>query len=136
MNRRRFLTTAAACAIAPFSAQAAVNYTPGLVKDRLAKGEVVFLDFAADWCSTCAAQERVINDLRAGNPAYDQKITFVRVDWDAYRKSALTTELKVPRRSTLIVLQGDKELGRIVAGTRSADIKKLMDSALAAASAS
>jgi hypothetical protein len=33
------------------------------------------------------------------------------------------------------VLKGDKELGRIVAGTKKADIKALMDTALAAATA-
>jgi len=44
--------------------------------------------------------------------------------------------LGVPRRSTLIVLKGDKELGRIVADTSKSSIKALMDTALTAATQS
>ena len=39
----------------------------------------------------------------------------------------VTTSRNIPRRSTLIVLRGSEELGRIVAGTRKSDIKTLMD---------
>ena len=42
-------------------------------------------------------------------------------------------ELNIPRRSTLVVLKGDKELGRVVAETGRDKIKALMDTALAAA---
>jgi thioredoxin 1 len=42
--------------------------------------------------------------------------------------------MNIPRRSTLVVLKGNKELGRIVAGTAKDDIKALMDLALQAAS--
>ena len=96
-------------------------------------GRHVMVDFKADWCSTCAVQERHINALRGENPAYDQSILFVNVDWDVYRGSDLTRALNVPRRSTLIVLKGDQELGRIVAGTSRGQIKDLMDTALSAA---
>ena len=54
-------------------------------------------------------------------------MTFVRVDWDAYGRHAVTTSRKIPRRSTLIVLRGSEELGRIVAGTRVKDIQALME---------
>jgi hypothetical protein len=36
----------------------------------------------------------------------------------------------IPRRSTLIVLRGEDELGRIVAGTSESQIKGLMDKGL------
>lgn len=134
MNRRHFLlTTAAFCAAAP--AFAATDFTPGLVQSELAAGKTVFLDFKADWCSTCAAQERVINALRSENPAYNESISFINVDWDQHRNAALTKSLNIPRRSTLVVLKGDMELGRIVAGTSRSDIQALMDAALSAASA-
>jgi thiol:disulfide interchange protein len=125
------MTTAAILAVTP--AFAAVDYTPGLVQTELAAGKTVFLDFKASWCSTCAAQERVINALLADNPAYSEQITFINVDWDTYKNDALTQSMNIPRRSTLVVLKGDKELGRIVAGTSKADIKALMDTALSAA---
>jgi len=135
MKRRTFLSLSAGAVLAPIAARAAVmEYTPGLVTEALARGETVFLDFKASWCTTCAAQERVINALKAENPAYEA-ITFVNVDWDEHGKSALAKSLNIPRRSTLVVLKGDTELGRIVAGTSRADIKALMDTALTAATA-
>lgn len=138
MHRRDFLALTAAVTVAmPVKARAgALDYTPGLVDERLAAGETVFVDFKASWCSTCAAQERVLNALKAENPAYERAITFINVDWDSYRDDALTVFLNIPRRSTLVVLKGDEELGRIVAGTGRAEIKALMDTALAAATSS
>ncbi len=135
MNRRDFLClTAAAATLAPLAAHAApLDYTPGLVEERLAAGETVFLDFKASWCSTCAAQERVINALLESDPAYAASVTFINVDWDAYANDPLTLRLAIPRRSTLVVLRGEAELGRIVAGTSRDAIKALMDVALAAA---
>ncbi|MFY0616236.1 thioredoxin family protein [Shimia sp.] len=133
MHRRTFLTAAAATLIAPFAARATTDYTPGLVKKHLAAGDTIFLDFKADWCGTCAAQERVIDALRQENPAYNDAITFINVDWDKHRQSELARNLKIPRRSTLVVLKGNEELGRIVAGTSKSTIKGLMDTALTAA---
>ncbi len=133
MNRRNLLSAAAAAcvALAPFAASAApLDYTPGLVKERLAKGESVFVTFKASWCSTCATQERVIQSLKKSNPSYAEKITFVDVDWDEYGKSELSKELRIPRRSTLVVLRGEEELGRLVAGTSKDAIRGLMDAAL------
>lgn len=133
MKRRDFLRAAAvSCvAFAPFTAVAAsLEYTPGLVKERLAAGDTVLATFKAEWCSTCAAQERVMNALKAGNPSYERTITFVNVDWDTYGRSALAQELRIPRRSTLVLLRGDQELGRIVADTRERAIRTLLDTAL------
>jgi thioredoxin 1 len=139
MDRRTFLTLTGLGAVTLATPQRAwaakMDYTPGLVNKHLAKGDTVFLDFKASWCSTCAAQERVINALMSENPDYAANITFIDVDWDAYGKSDLVKELKIPRRSTLVVLKGDQELGRIVAQTGRNTIKALMDTALGAASA-
>lgn len=137
MNRRAFLLSTAALAVAG-PALAAEDYTPGLVQQHLAAGKTVFVDFKASWCSTCAAQDRVIGALRSENPAYNQNVVFVNVDWDQYGNGALAQALNIPRRSTLVVLKQNgagqiQELGRIVAGTSRAQIKGLMDTALAAA---
>ena len=136
MNRREFAVLATAALILPRAALAApVDYTPGLVADRLAAGETVFLDLKASWCSTCAAQEKVLTELKAENGEYESNITFVNVDWDTYRKSTFAKKLKIPRRSTLVVLKGSEEIGRLVAETRKAQIKALLDQALSAATA-
>lgn len=141
MHRRHFLTLAASTALVspllPSIAKAAetVDYTPGLIQEALAEGKTLFVDYAADWCSTCARQERIISQLRGENPAYDEQILFIRVDWDDYGQHEVTTSRNIPRRSTLLVLKDDQEIGRIVAGTNIEIIRGLMDAALEAATA-
>jgi thioredoxin 1 len=135
MNRRDFLALSASLTLVPFAARAgdAILYTPGAAEAAMDEGKIVLLDFWASWCSTCAAQERVLAALKAENPAYEQNIVFFIVDWDEHGKGELSKALKIPRRSTLVALKGRKELGRIVAGTSREDIKALLDTALAAA---
>lgn len=141
MNRRDFLTLSAAGLTLPMLSlpglanAAPLDFKPGLVQQHLDAGETVFLDFKASWCTTCAAQERVLDKLKAENESYEHVITFVNVDWDTYGKSRFAQSLKIPRRSTLVVLKGNAEIGRLVAETREDKIRELLDAALAAASA-
>ena len=129
MKRRTFISLVAGLALAPSLAfsQAPIEYTPGLIKQKLAEGKTVLVDYAAVWCSTCKRQERIIEQLRESNPEYNKNITFVRVDWDVYSTEPVTEDRNIPRRSTLVLLRGDKELGRIVAGY---NIKPLLDKGL------
>lgn len=132
MDRRTFLAASAASAsfaLLPVAATAAtfLDYTPGAIQSALASGKTVFVDYSATWCGTCRRQARVINALRAENAAYDDAMMFVKVDWDTYRSHEVTTSRSIPRRSTLLVLRGEAELGRIVAGTSQSQIKALMD---------
>ncbi|MEJ6500729.1 MAG: thioredoxin family protein [Rhodobacterales bacterium] len=132
MKRRDFMALAGAVVLVPVGAIAGetegyTRYRPGVVADLLADGKTVFVDFYTDWCSTCRAQERAINALRLENPAYNDAMVFVKVDWDVYYGSAIAYDYKIPRRSTLLVLRGDQELGRNVADASKASIKSLMD---------
>ncbi|MGH1576645.1 thioredoxin family protein [Planktotalea sp.] len=135
MNRRTLILSGAATLVLPALPAFAVplDYTPGLAKKHLDAGATVFLDFKADWCGTCRAQERVLTNLKQQNGAYEKNIVFINVDWDTYGTSQMVDRLKIPRRSTLVALKGKTEIGRIVADTSERNIKKLMDSALAAA---
>ncbi len=138
MKRREFFALAGATMLLPKTALAQnvpemLVYDEGLVAEHLAKGETVFVDFYADWCGTCRAQDRVINKLRAANPSYDKAMTFIKLDWDLFGDGDLSKSLNIPRRSTLVVLKGDKEIGRVVAGTSKAQIKELLDAGMAAA---
>ncbi|WP_323763733.1 thioredoxin family protein [Marinovum sp.] len=138
MQRRDFLILGAAGAasatLLPLAAAAeALQYKTGMLQQRLNAGETLFLDFTASWCSTCRAQARVIDKLKAENPAYAANITFIDIDWDTYGSSQMATRMRIPRRSTLVVLKGDEELGRIVAETREERIRELLDVALDAA---
>lgn len=134
MQRRTLMGTALALTLLPLPSFAAdyVDYEPGVIEAALADGKTVFVDYAATWCSTCARQERILADLRGKNPAYDEAMTFIKVDWDAYGDHEVTTSRDIPRRSTLLVLRGEEELGRIVAGTSESDIKALLDIGLSA----
>ncbi|EFO31615.1 thioredoxin domain-containing protein [Roseibium sp. TrichSKD4] len=140
MNRRHFISTAtglvfgAAVGFGTAHAGSELDYKPGLIKSHLDAGKTVFVDYSASWCGTCQRQARVINDLRKANPAYDKAMVFVRVDWDDFKTHEVTTSRQIPRRSTLLVLKGDEELGRIVAGTSVEQIKGLMDEGVAAGS--
>lgn len=136
MNRRTLLALTPALLL-PRLAFAAdrVFYEPGNAEAAMAAGKVVLLDFWTNWCSTCAAQDRVIEKLRAGNPAYDAAISFFTVDWDKYADAKLSVALKIPRRSVLVALKGQKEIGRVVVDPSEAAIKALLDASLAAAKA-
>jgi len=133
MKRRAFIALGGAAALSPLMAIAAtkpLTYKTGLVEQHLAAGKTVFVDFYTSWCSTCRAQGRAVEALRDENPAYDENIVFVKVDWDIHSGSAIAKKYKIPRRSTLMVLRGEDELGRIVAGTSRNAIKALMDTGL------
>jgi thiol-disulfide isomerase/thioredoxin len=133
MKRREFIALGAAMALAPlpaFANEGWVDYQNGTVAELLDKGNTVLLDYSATWCSTCKAQERAIESIRAANPAYNRAITFVRVDWDTYSRAPITKIYGIPRRSTLVLLSADQELGRIVADTRASSIQALMELAL------
>lgn len=134
MKRRDFMLAFGASTLVPMAVRAqGMAYSEGLVQEKLDAGETVFLDFKAEWCTTCRAQERVIGQLKGDNPAYEENITFIDIDWDEFGRSEIVDRYNVPRRSTLIALKGDQELGRIVAGTSQRDIQALMDAALTAA---
>jgi len=93
MNKRTFLTLATATCLLPTLALAEgfVDYTPGLIQSELDAGNTVFVDYSAEWCTTCARQERVISALRDANPAYGEAMTFIKVDWDTYARDDVTT---------------------------------------------
>ena len=139
MNRRQlFLTLAATAVTLPMpiwaeGVKAPLGYSEGLVEQHIAAGHVVFLDFKATWCSTCKAQERVLKSLKAQNPQYGEKIVFIDVDWDDHKGTKLVSNLRIPRRSTLVALHKDQELGRLVAVTAQKDIQALLDLAAQAA---
>ena len=135
MDRRHFLTLAAALPLLPAMARAGttLDYAPGVAETAMDEGRIILLDFKASWCSTCAAQGRVLDALRAENPAYEAAITFINVDWDQYGSGDLAQALKIPRRSTLVLLKGREELARIVAGTAMDALRALLDKGVAAA---
>ena len=67
--------------------------------------------------------------LLDSNPGY-RNVSVMRVDWDTFSDDAIVRELGVPRRSTLIMFRGGKEIGRVVAQTSAQDIEPLFQAAV------
>lgn len=135
MHKRIFIIIT--CFIVFFSAVSTSNaasgfikYKPGVVQSALDKGQTVFVDFYASWCGTCRTQSRVINKLLRENPEFKSSMVFVRVNWDKYKNSPISTDNKIRRRSTLLVLRGNKKLGKVVAKTSESSIKRLLKKGL------
>lgn len=132
LTRRKFLTSTAigmVTAALPLSAQAkTVPYSHKTFDQMIASGETFLMGVHAKWCSTCDRQKRVINALRAQGEPY-KSMTLLAVDWDENRTSPLIGKYNVPRRSTLIMFKNGKEVGRVVAGTSTSEIQKLIDKA-------
>jgi hypothetical protein len=49
-----------------------------------------------------------------------------KIDRDTYKGHEVTSSRNIPRRSTLLVLRGDEEISRIIAGTDPKEIEALM----------
>jgi thioredoxin 1 len=132
-DRRQFILGVgaglASLAVTGPALSATTPYTPATLAAAKAGGKPFLLDFFADWCVTCAAQHRVLDKLRAANPAYEA-IPFIQVDWDAEEHGPLVKAMQIPRRSTLVVLKGERELGRLVAETDPGRIEALLKLAL------
>ena len=128
MNRRTFISVLTGLLFMSGMqfANESIIYTPGLIKERLSKGETLFVDYSATWCSTCKRQEKILTEIRKKNSSYDEKMTFIKIDWDTFKDHEVTSSRNIPRRSTLLVLRGSKEIGRIIAGTDSKEIEALM----------
>ena len=69
----------------------------------------------------------MLKELRGSNPKYNKSIKFVLIDWDDYSAHSVTTSRDIPRRSTLVLISGGKEAGRLVAVTSIERIKGLLD---------
>lgn len=134
LSRRSLLALAAIGLAATFGTAPAraldtTPYTPASLSAAQQSGKPFLIDFFATWCTTCRAQERVIESLREESPAY-RGIPIIRVDWDEEERGELVRSMQIPRRSTLVVMQGASELGRLVAATAPAEIRALLDKAL------
>ncbi|UJW87580.1 thioredoxin family protein [Devosia sp. SL43] len=103
-----------------------VPYSEDALAEAAASGKPYLIDFYATWCSTCAAQQRVLESLAAESAAY-AAIPIIQVDWDQHSRGELVARMGIPRRSTLVLMSGTTELGRLVAETRSDRIAGLLD---------
>ena len=105
------------------------NFSVATYQKLVESGKPFLIGVHTSWCTTCAAQKRVISSLRQSGEPYSQ-LTILEMDWDKFRGSQIGNDLQIPRRSTLVMYTNGAETGRIIAGTSPASIKALIDKAL------
>lgn len=52
------------------------------------------------------------------------------VDWDTFKNAPITSELKIPRRSTLVMFNNGQEVARVIAQTSAPAIAELFDAVI------
>ena len=100
-------------------------YSPAALAEAQKADKPVALHFRADWCPTCRVQDKVLEKLKA-EPGLD--VTVLEVNYDTEKD--LKRQYKIQTQSTMIILHGDKERGRLVGDTTEAGIRTALKSAL------
>ena len=116
-----------AAGLALATSQAAeVGYDKARFDAALGAGQPVIVDFAADWCPTCKAQQPLVQELLK-EPRM-KGVTLFSADFD--RESGLKKALGVSTQSTFIVFKGGKEVARSTGQTNKEDLAATFAKAL------
>lgn len=92
-------------------------------------GAVVLVDIFADWCPTCAKQQKLIQQYRTENP--DNEFHILEVDFDDNKRAV--RELRAPRQSTVLLFKGNEQYWYSVAETRYEVFERELNKAFNAA---
>ena len=104
------------------------TWTPSELKDHLAGDRPVLVDWRADWCTNCAAQEKVIERLA---PELERRVRVGMVDVGAFPE--LADEFGVQSLPTLAVFVGGRQVEALYGYRRAPEIRDTVHRALAAA---
>jgi thiol:disulfide interchange protein len=91
-----------------------------------AEGKPVALHFHADWCGTCAEQDKALKVLQSDHSL--DRVNLLVVDYDHNKE--LRKKLKVPSQSLFIVYRGSVEVAREGGQTQPEAIRQLLARAL------
>jgi len=89
------------------------------------KNGVTLVDFNANWCAPCKAQEPIIKKLIG---IYQNRASIIEVNIDEHR--SLATKYMVQSIPTLIIFKAGKEMKRLVGLQSESTISKSLDDAL------
>ena len=89
-------------------------FTEARFEELQDQGAYVLLDVFADWCPTCAAQQKVLAAFQEEHP--DAPLHMLSIDFDD--RKDLVRHFEAPRQSTLILYHGTERVWFSVAETR------------------
>ena len=90
-------------------------FTPERFRALQEQGALILVEVFADWCPTCAMQQRVLTDFREQHPA--MPLHTLTVNFDTQKE--WVRHFGAPRQSTLIIYKGRERLWFSVAETRA-----------------
>jgi thioredoxin 1 len=83
------------------------------------QGRPVVVHFHADWCSTCVAQAKSLETLKA-DPQL-KAMTVLVADYD--KEIELRKSMKIRSQSVMVVFKGSEEVTRLAGQSQATDIK-------------
>jgi thioredoxin 1 len=98
-------------------AQQKEDFTPERFAALQQQNALILLDVFADWCPTCAQQQRVLAEYREKHG--DVPLHILTIDFDSQKE--YVRQFRAPRQSTFILYRGEERLWFSVAET-SADV--------------
>jgi thioredoxin 1 len=125
LSRRSVMLSAIATAFASLPAFARDAFSNAAFESAAQSGKPVLVEFHADWCPTCRAQEKVVNTL-VGQTDFSNVIV-LRVLFDIEKD--VLKRFQVRQQSTLILFKDGKEVTRAVGETSADAIADLLKKA-------
>jgi len=116
--------TLAACAASLAHALEIKPYSASALAEAQNANKPVAVHFHADWCPTCRAQDKVLQELKK-EPGLD--LTVLVANYDTEKE--LKRKFGVQAQSTLVVLRGRKEVTRLVGDTSTDGIRSALKAA-------
>jgi thioredoxin 1 len=88
-------------------------FTPERFAALQQQNALVLLDVHADWCPTCALQQKILADFRAQHP--EVPLHVLQIDFDSQKR--YVRQFRAPRQSTFILYRGTERVWFSVAET-------------------
>src|SRR6056300_1024991 len=102
------------------------NYDAAQFEQSIAQKKTILIHVHAPWCSTCHAQDMILDEL-VKTRAYSDVI-IMQVNYDDQKD--LLKKFQTKYQSTLILFKDGKEVDRITAKRNVSAIKALLDKSI------